>query len=135
MIREIPIAEVLALRQKVLWPDKDIDFVRTPNDDTGIHFGIFLENQWISCVSIFEEEHQRAVFRKFATLADFQGKGYGSHLLEYSFSYLQQRNCKTVYCSARFEKQGFYKKFGMIPKGEMYLKNGLNYIQMERDFE
>lgn len=45
MILEIPLDIVLSLRQQVLWLDKDIDFVRTPNDDTGIHFGIFLEGQ------------------------------------------------------------------------------------------
>ena len=53
MIREIPIDAVLQLRQKVLWPDKGLDFVRTPNDDCGIHLGIFIEGEWVSCISLF----------------------------------------------------------------------------------
>lgn len=131
MIQEIPIDAVLQLRQKVLWPDKDLDFVRTPNDDRGIHLGIFIEGQWVSCISLFIEENQHAVFRKFATLPDFQNKGYGSQLIHYSFNYLQQLGIITISCSARVQKQGFYQKFGMQPNGYPYLKNGLNYILME----
>jgi predicted GNAT family N-acyltransferase len=67
-------------------------------------------------------------------LQTYQGKGYGSQLLRHSFQYLQQQNYKAVYCSARYEKQAFYEKFGMLAKGERYLKNGLNYIQMETNW-
>ena len=131
MIQEIPIDAVLQLRQKVLWPDKGLDFVRTPNDDHGIHLGIFIEGQWVSCISLFLEANHHAVFRKFATLPDFQNKGYGSQLIHYSFNYLQQLGIITISCSARVQKQGFYQKFGMQPNGYPYLKNGLNYILME----
>ena len=135
MIREIPIDAVLQLRQKVLWPDKGLDFVRTPNDDRGIHLGIFIEGQWVSCISLFIEENQHAVFRKFATLPDFQNKGYGSQLLHYSFNYLQQLGITAISCSARVQKQGFYQKFGMQPNGYPYLKNGLQYVTMEMNLE
>ncbi len=134
LFQEIPIAEVLVLRQKVLWPNKDIEFVKTPKDAQGIHFGVSVNQEWVSCISLFLEENHRAEFRKFATLPMWQGKGYGSKLLCYSLDYLQQQQYKTVYCSARLEKQGFYEKFGMHSKGESYLKNGLNYIQMVLDF-
>lgn len=82
----------------------------------------------------FYGDDHRAEFRKFATLPTYQSKGCGSQLFEYSFQYLQQQKVNTVYCSARLEKQGFYKKKGMLPKGESYLKNELNYIQMELHF-
>ncbi len=131
MIQEIPIDALLQLRQHVLWPNKDLDFVRTPNDNHGIHLGIFIEGQWVSCISLFIEENHHAVFRKFATLPDFQNKGYGSHLIHYSFNYLQQLGITTISCSARVEKQGFYQKFGMQPNGYPYLKNGLQYVTME----
>lgn len=135
MIQEIPIDALLQLRQHVLWPNKDLDFVRTPNDDHGIHLGIFIEGQWISCISLFIEENQHAVFRKFATLPDFQNKGYGSQLLHYSFNYLQQLGIITISCSARVEKQSYYQKFGMQPNGYPYLKNGLQYVTMEVNLE
>lgn len=135
MIQEIPIDALLLLRQKVLWPDKDLDFVRTPKDEFGIHLGIFIEGEWVSCISLFIEENQHAVFRKFATLAEFQNKGYGSQLLQYSFNYLQQRGMHSISCSARVEKQSYYQKFGMQPNGYPYLKNGLQYVTMEIHLE
>lgn len=135
MIQKIPIDALLQLRQQVLWPDKDLEFVRTPNDDRGIHLGIFIEGEWVSCISLFIEENQHAVFRKFATLPDFQNKGYGSQLLQYSFNYLQQQGVHSISCSARVEKQGFYEKFGMEAKLEPYFKNGLKYVTMEVNFE
>ncbi|MBP6424560.1 MAG: GNAT family N-acetyltransferase [Flavobacterium sp.] len=135
MIQVIPIDAVLQLRQQVLWPDKDLEFVRTPNDDRGIHLGIFIEGEWVSCISLFIEENQHAVFRKFATLPDFQNKGYGSQLLQYSFNYLQQQGVHSISCSARVEKQSFYEKFGMEAKLEPYFKNGLKYVTMEVNLE
>ncbi len=135
MVQKIPIDAVLQLRQQVLWPDKDLEFVRTPNDDRGIHLGIFIEGEWVSCISLFIEENQHAVFRKFATLSHFQNRGWGSQLLQYSFNYLHQLDIKTISCSARVEKQGFYQKFGMQPNGYPYLKNGLQYVTMEVNFE
>jgi predicted GNAT family N-acyltransferase len=135
MIQEIPIDALLQLRQQVLWPDKDIEFVRTPNDDRGIHLGVCIEGQWVSCISLFLEENHHAVFRKFATLAEFQNKGYGSQLLHYSFNYLHQLGMQTISCSARVEKQSYYLKFGMQPNGYPYLKNGLNYILMEANIK
>ena len=135
MIQEIPIEDVLQLRQQVLWPDKDLDFVRTTNDDQGVHFGVFIQDQWVSCISLFINENHQAVFRKFATLAEFQNKGYGSQLLRYSFNYLQKLGIKTISCSARVEKQGYYQKFGMQPNGYPYLKNGLQYVRMEVNLE
>jgi hypothetical protein len=39
-IQEIPIDEVLLLRQRLLWPDKILNFVKTPQDAQGFHFGL-----------------------------------------------------------------------------------------------
>jgi predicted GNAT family N-acyltransferase len=135
MIQEIPIDAVLLLRQKVLWPNKDLDFVRTPNDNSGIHLGVCIQGQWVSCISLFLESNQHAVFRKFATLPDFQNKGYGTQLLHYSFNHLQQLGIHTISCSARVEKQSYYQKFGMQPNGYPYFKNGLQYVTMEVNLE
>lgn len=37
IIQEIPIEQVLLLRQKVLWPNKDLNFVIIPKDAQGMH--------------------------------------------------------------------------------------------------
>jgi predicted GNAT family N-acyltransferase len=133
-IQEIPIDEVLLLRQRVLWPSQNLDFVKTPQDAQGFHFGLKRNDKWASCISLFITENT-AQFRKFATLPDYQGKGYGSQLLHHSFEFLKQKGVKKVTCSARFEKQEFYSKFGMKVEGEGHLKNGLLYIQMAKQLD
>lgn len=133
-IQEIPIDEVLLLRQRVLWPDKNLEFVKTPQDSEGFHFGLKINDKWVSCISLFITEN-RAQFRKFATLPDYQGKGYGSQLLLHSFQFLKQKGVGNITCSARIEKQEFYIKFGMYPEGREYLKNGLFYIQMTKQLD
>lgn len=133
-IQEIPINEVLLLRQRVLWPDKNLDFVKMPEDTQGVHFGLKKDEKWISCLSLFITKNT-AQFRKFATLSDYQRKGYGSQLLFYSFEFLKQKGVKNITCSARIEQQQFYTKFGMEPEGTEYLKNGLFYIQMTKQLD
>ena len=87
-IKEVSVDQILPIRQQVMWHDKSIDFVRVPEDENGIHFGLFVEENLISVVSVFIHG-QEAQFRKFATLEQFQGKGYGSRLLEYIFDFLR----------------------------------------------
>ncbi|MFV5703623.1 hypothetical protein ACM55F_17330 [Flavobacterium sp. XS2P12] len=57
--QEIPIEQVLLLRQKVLWPNKNLDFVRILK----ACICLFLDQQWISCISLFMEDNHRAEFR------------------------------------------------------------------------
>lgn len=133
-IQKIPIDEVLLLRQKVLWPDKNLEFVKTLQDAEGFHFGLKVNDKWVSCISVFITEN-RAQFRKFATLSDYQGRGYGSQLLLHIFQFLKQKGVENIRCSARIEKQQFYTKFGMYPEGGEYLKNGLLYIQMAKQLD
>ncbi|WP_342707766.1 GNAT family N-acetyltransferase [Anaerobacillus alkalilacustris] len=63
-------------------PDKEIDYIKLKDDHYGIHFGLYQETKLVSGVSLFIN-NQEAQFRKFATLQEEQGKGYGSKLLDY----------------------------------------------------
>ncbi|MFB9760278.1 GNAT family N-acetyltransferase [Ectobacillus funiculus] len=83
------------LRHKVMWPDKGLDYIKLEDDNVGIHFGLFKENTLISVISLFisNEEGQ---FRKFATLQQEQGKGYGSMLLDYVIKEAKNRGVKTL---------------------------------------
>ena len=87
--------EAWELRHKVMWPDKDLDYIKLEDDDLGTHFGLFKEDILISVISLFisNEEGQ---FRKFATLQQEQGKGYGSMLLDYVIKEAKNRGVKTL---------------------------------------
>ena len=43
-ILEAPLNEVLIIRQKVMWPDKDINYVKVEGDEKAIHYGIKIKD-------------------------------------------------------------------------------------------
>jgi GNAT superfamily N-acetyltransferase len=134
IIKEVSIDQILPIRQQVMWPDKPIDFVRVPEDENGIHFGLFVEENLVSVVSVFIHGRE-AQFRKFATLEQFQGKGYGSILLQNIFDFLEEKNTSRIWCNARTSKAGYYQKFGMTTTAATFEKEGMEYVVMERVFE
>ena len=80
IINEVPYEDVLKLRHEVMYPDKDIDFVKLPDDNMGLHIGVYENGILVSVMSVFL--HGREVqFRKLATRRSEQGKGYASALM------------------------------------------------------
>ena len=130
-IKQISASEVLPIRQKVMWPNKPIEYVKLPNDESGEHFGLFLEDKLISIISLFTKNGE-AQFRKFATLSEFQGGGYGTLLLKKIMDIAQSYGVNRIWCNARVEKSDFYKKFGLSPTNEQFQKGGIEYVIMEK---
>jgi predicted GNAT family N-acyltransferase len=128
-IRKIKGSQTWALRQAVMWPDKPLDYVRLQDDDQGLHYGLYEENELVSVVSLFIQGEE-AQFRKFATRTDRQGKGYGSRLLTFVMDQAQKYAVSTIWCNAREDKFGFYEKFGLEKTGKQFTKGGKAYVIM-----
>lgn len=114
-----------------MWPDKSLDHVKLPNDKHGIHYGLFSDDKMTSIVSAFITDNE-AQFRKFATLNDEQGKGYGSKLLNHLFHELAKLEITKIWCNARTDKTRFYERFGMIETKRRFDKGGISYVIMEK---
>ncbi|MGB3143663.1 MAG: GNAT family N-acetyltransferase [Maribacter sp.] len=125
--------ETWPIRHKVMWPDHPIDFVKLPNDADGRHFGLYLETDLVSVISIFTENNE-VQFRKFATLQEYQGKGFGTRLLTEIMRIVAQEKVSKIWCNARITKTDFYGKFGMRPTETRFTKAGIDYVIMERSF-
>ncbi|MEH7380987.1 GNAT family N-acetyltransferase [Bacillus sp. JJ1533] len=123
--------ETWEVRHKVMWPEKDFDYIKIKEDDVGIHFGLFEEDKLISVISLFIT-HKEAQFRKFATLQHEQGKGYGSRLLDHVLKEAENRGLKKIWCNARQNKVDFYKKFGLTETNQTFIKGGKSYVIMEK---
>ncbi|MCH7408509.1 GNAT family N-acetyltransferase [Belliella sp. DSM 111904] len=132
LIKEITLNEALPIRHVAMWPDKDLDFVRVPGDDQATHLGLFVDRKLISVVSIFKKA-DGAQFRKFATLPNYQGRGYGSKLLVYMIGFAQKQNLSRIWCNARASKVDFYSNFGLSTTNKTFEKSGLEYVVMERE--
>ncbi len=128
-IRLIPAEATYALRHRVLWPDKPLDYVKVENDAAGQHFGIFRQAELLAVISLFVEGAE-ARFRKFATLPDWQGKGLGSALLRHVWAEARRQGARRIWCDARQDSAGFYARFGMQPEGETFCKGPVAYVRM-----
>ena len=116
-----------------MWPNKLIEYVALPNDENGRHFGLFVNGQITSIISIFTEGNE-VQFRKFATLIEFQGLGYGTVLLEKIIDLIKKEGVRRLWCNARVEKSNFYKRFKLKPTDEIFKKDGIEYVIMEHYF-
>jgi predicted GNAT family N-acyltransferase len=132
VIVEIAPPETWHLRHTVMWPDRDIDYVKLPEDDYGIHYGLFQNDQMISVVSLFlEEGGTEAQFRKFATATDQQGKGHGATILKHLISEARQKGVKKLWCNARVDESGCHQRFGLETTRKVFCKGGIDYVIME----
>lgn len=133
IITEVPYHDVLTMRQQVMYPDKDTEFVKLSEDDRGLHIGVYEKEELVSVMSIFL--HGRDVqFRKLATRNDMQGKGFASALMQWLIDYANDMKLNRLWCNARGGATYFYKKFGYEETDELFSQNGYEYIVMERKF-
>ncbi|WP_109831000.1 GNAT family N-acetyltransferase [Reichenbachiella versicolor] len=130
-IQGISPEETWPIRHKVMWSDKPFDYVKVPNDQIGEHFGLFRESKLVSIISLFFVGNEMQ-FRKFATLVECQGQGFGTELLNYVFEMAESRNVRRVWCNARVDKTEYYKRFGMQETEETFEKGGIGYVVMEK---
>lgn len=133
-IKEIEASETWPLRQKVMWPSKPLEFVVLLNDDEGLHFGLYEKETLVSVISLFINGNE-GQFRKLATDDYFQGRGYGTKLLNHLISEAKKKNLKSLKCNARMTAIEFYQRFGMKVASDIIRKNGKDYIIMELDLE
>lgn len=118
------------IRHEVMYPDLPFDLIKLDDDDKGLHFGLSVDHQLTSVVSLFSDGDIYQ-FRKFATLATAQGSGYGSSLLKYVISYTTDKGGKQLWCNARLSALGFYERFGFERTGEVFTKNDIDFVRME----
>ena len=102
--------------------------------------GAFLEDELMSIVSFYEEEHpdlKASVayrFRGMATLPEARKKGLASALLDASFEKLKHMKADLVWCNARTGALGLYRTKGMeIASEEFEIEHiGPHYL-MKKD--
>ena len=90
-IKEISAADTWQIRHQVMWPNKPLDYIKLDNDSQGKHYGLFSGNKLITVISIFIDGN-KVQFRKFATLNEHQGHGFGTILLNHIFEQIALQN-------------------------------------------
>lgn len=129
-IEQIHPALTWRIRHEAMYPDMPFNSVKLQNDDEGIHFGLYADNELSSVVSLFERG-EACQFRKFATLPEAQGKGYGSLLLAHIIEFIKKTGAKKIWCNARVNAAPFYTRFGFRKTATTYSENGFDFVIME----
>lgn len=132
-IRNVDLDLIWKIRQEVMYPQEELSYVQLPEDGTGEHLGLYVNDQLVSIVSLFEYGPE-VQFRKFATLVNEQGKGYGSMLLEYVMDQASSGGKQMIWCNARVNASPFYQRFGMYATGDSWWKKDIEFIKMEKQF-
>lgn len=119
------------LRHEVLYPAEPLHTMAKEEDNNGLHFGAFYNNQLVGVVSLFQQgaDYQ---FRKFAIDPQMQGKGIGNALLQYIISVAALQGGSRIWCNARLSATGFYSKAGFTFTGTTFSKNGFDYEVFEK---
>ena len=133
LIKEISAQETWLIRHQVMWPNEPFAYIQLPTDKSGFHLGLWVKDELVSVISLFITQGS-GQFRKFATLEQVQGKGYGSQLLKTLLEIAITKGVSKIWCNARVEKANFYTKFGLMMTEKRFYKKGLEYVIMERMF-
>lgn len=129
-IEQVPAYVVWPIRHAVMYPDKDYESIKLEEDENGIHLALFDGNELVSVVSLFKDG-STLQFRKFATRQTYQGKRYGSQLLNYVIEFAKKEDISTLWCNARVDALSFYKRFGFKETGVNFCKDGIDYKIVE----
>lgn len=130
VIKKISGLDTLKIRQTVMYPNSDISEVMLENDHEGLHFGLFVNSELVTVISLFIKS-DTAQFRKFATLDSYQSNGYGTKMMHHLIEYCRTHNVSTLWCNARSSKTRFYSKFGLNPVASPYKVNNIEYVKLQ----
>ncbi len=130
-IKPINAEQTWPLRQKVMYPEFTIEKVKLADDGQGRHFGLFVADELTVVVSLFVKDNALQ-FRKLATLANQQGKGYGKQMMQFVLSLASAEKMEMVWCNARLSAAPFYQAFGLEVSGESWQQDGHKFVVMKK---
>ncbi|WP_159641669.1 GNAT family N-acetyltransferase [Erysipelothrix anatis] len=125
MIKPVDLETVYTIRHHAMYPSESRDFVQVDGDDSAQHLGFYLGDSCVSVLSIFEDNDFIQI-RKFATLPEYQNKGYGTTLIQH----VLVSESRPIVLNARLEKVPFYERLGFIPTDTTFTRHGLSYTMM-----
>ncbi|PWJ42208.1 GNAT family N-acetyltransferase [Sediminitomix flava] len=123
------------LRDAVLRKPLNLEFSAEELDNEFDSFHLAALNdhdEVVGCLVLQPLENQQIKMRQVAIREDFQGKGLGKVLVNFSevFSYEQDFNEMIVH--SRDVAMGFYEKLGYTKVGEPFEEVGIKHFRLEK---
>lgn len=120
--------KVLQLRNEIMHPSQNLDYVKSKNDINGVFCLIQKDEQIIGSAS-WVVNQENVVIYKVCIKNEYQGYGYGKKLINYIINQTSSLKLPLT-LDARYSQHKFYEKFGFVKTGEVFIKYELNFIQM-----
>ncbi|MBK6363216.1 MAG: GNAT family N-acetyltransferase [Saprospiraceae bacterium] len=129
--------EALALRTEILRKPLHLEFKSEDISEEwdSYHLGAFLSNGFVVGVLILKPIEERVKMRQVAIHSDFQKKGIGVKLVQYSESFARHFGFTKIELHARLSAVPFYQKLNYKIKGKMFKEVGLDHYFMEKNLK
>jgi len=133
MIKFIKSVDLLPVRNVVLREGRlTSEECRFPTDeiDGAFHLGYFDGDKLATVVSLHPQNYGEIKgigyqLRGMATLAQYQGKGFGKLIVDHAVHLLKQKNADYIWCNARKVASKFYSDCGFEIISEEFEINGI----------
>jgi len=140
--RPASIEAIIDLRNEVIiaGTDRDSPYFDGDHAATTRHFGAFLDDRNVGCLSFFLNEWKGEPawqLRGMATHPGYPGRGVGRCLLRFAEESLRQESkVWLLWCNARTPAVGFYEKQGWRVESEEFVIKGVGpHFRMSKRLE
>lgn len=127
-IRPIDVRAARQVRHTVLRPHQEPWQIAFEGDDAldTLHVGAFVEGDLVGVATVMreplpgEDDADAWRLRGMATLPEVRGQGYGGALLERCLTHIADHGGHAVWCNARVDAAGFYRRYGFVAEGGVF---------------
>ncbi len=128
---------ILRLRLEVFVVEQNCPYQDIDNKDhKAIHIMGIKDNEIIAYSRIFKAKdcYEHASFGRVLVKKSERGLGYANELVQFTIDTMEKEfGSETIQISAQTYLKKFYKSHGFSAKGEAYLEDGIEHIDMYRN--
>ncbi len=139
--RPVEVSVVRELRGEVLRAGRPPEASVMPDDDHPLsrHVGVYVDGELVSVGSVLPQVPPWAPdrapgwrIRGMATREGHRGLGLGNTVLSDLIDYARSMGGTVIWCHARIGARRFYARAGFVPRGEVFVAEGVEHIIMWR---
>lgn len=125
--------QAVELRSRVLREPLNMKFTEEElqAEQDYIHLAVFLQNRLVGCLYLIWNG-EKAHLKQFAIEPEWQNRGIGSRLLQYTENFCREMGISYIKMHARESAVPFYEKFGYEKYGEKFLEIGLPHWKLRK---
>ena len=125
---------VLHLRQEVFIVEQDCPYLDADNSDqNAFHLLCYEDNKLIAYLRAFKPgvKYDGSSMGRIVTEINSRGLGLGKEITKEGVKFLNKEYPnQEIVISAQHRLKNFYTDLGFIPRGEVYLEDDIDHIQM-----